>query len=135
MRASFCLLLGLAAAVAWATPASVAGPLDRVADELDGLAADLAAAQAQTVELRDRLAGIEALTAEHQAVLAEQAALQARYAQAVADLEAHDRASLALAEDLQRRLEDERRLTGWLVPAAGALAVVVVVEAWFLTRR
>jgi hypothetical protein len=144
MRATLCLLLALAAAVAWAdpgpgsTPNPVAGHLDRVADDLDDLddlAAELAAAQAQTEALRARLAGVEDLTAEHQAALDAQAELLARYNRAVADLEAHDRASLALAEDLKRQLDAERSLVAWALPAGVVLVGVVVVEGWFLIHR
>lgn len=134
MRPLLWLLWFLGAGSAWAAPAVVPA-LDQVAQELDGIADDLARAQAQTLALQTRLAGLEALAAEHQKTVEAQADLQARYAQAVADLEAHDRASLALAEDLNRRLEAERRVTGWLWPAAGVLLAAVLVEGWVLVVR
>ena len=103
--------------------------LDAVADELEAIVVDLEASQALTAGLRVRLSDLESLSVEHQAALADQDRLLAEFRGSVAALEAHDRASLTVAQDLRGQLETERRLTGWLVPLAGAAVAVAVVEA------
>jgi septal ring factor EnvC (AmiA/AmiB activator) len=102
--------------------------LDAVTDELEGIVGDLETAQTQTADLRGRLADLEILSAEHSAALADQDRLLAEYRESVAALEAHDRASLSLAQDLRGQLESERRLTGWLWPVAGVAVAVALVE-------
>jgi septal ring factor EnvC (AmiA/AmiB activator) len=132
MRLTFLLLTCVLAAPCGAAPVD---RLDAVADELDRIVADLDAAQTQTAELRGRLAAAEALSEEHQRLLHDQAALEHRYEQTVADLEAHDQAALSLAEDLKHQLESERRLTGWVLPAAGVVLAAALVEGWLLAVR
>lgn len=132
MRQTLLLLICLLAAPCGAAPTD---RLDAVADELDRIVADLEAAQSQTAELRGQLAAVEALSEDHQRLLRDQAALERRYEQTVADLEAHDQAALSLAEDLRRQLESERRLTGWVLPAAGVVLAAALVEGWLLATR
>ncbi len=46
----------------------------------------------------------------------------------MAELEAHDRASVNLASNLTGQLQAERRLSAWLWPVAGAAVAVALVE-------
>lgn len=109
--------------------------LGAVADELDAIVDDLEASQAQAASLRGRLTVLEDLSAEHQAALADQDRLLVEYRASVAALEAHDRTSLDLAQDLKGQLASERVLTGWLVSVAGVAAAVAVVEGLILVLK
>ncbi len=120
MRAFFGLVVLGAALAVQADAQSPADRLDAVAGELQGIVADLEASQAQATELRNRLTDLEALSADHQKALDEQARLLRDYQGAVAALEAHDRASLDLARDLRGQLETERKLNAWLWPVVTA---------------
>ena len=115
--------------------AAQADRLDAVALELEGIVSDLEAAQTQTTALRQRLTELESLTAEHQSALIEQERLLGQYRASVEALEAHDRQSLDLARDLGTKLERERALTAWLIPAAAAALVVAVAEGLVLGLR
>ena len=128
MRVFFGFLL-LVVFLPLATAQTPADRLDTVAGELEGIVADLEASQAQAAELRKRLAELEVLSVEHRAALEDQARLLADYQDSVAALEAHDRTSLAVAQDLRGQLETERRLNAWLWPVAGVAVAVAVVEA------
>ena len=115
--------------------AAQADRLDAVALELEGIVSDLEAAQTQTAALRQRLNELESLTAEHQSALVEQERLLGQYRDSVGALEAHDRQSLDLARDLGTKLERERALTAWLIPAAAAALAVAVAEGLVLGLR
>ena len=119
------LLFGLAQSL---FPQAPADRLDAVAGELEAIVDDLETAQAQTGDLRARLADLETLSAEHRSALADQDRLLAEYRASVSALDAHDRASLAWAQDLRGQLESERKLTGWLWPVAGVAVAVALVE-------
>jgi len=109
--------------------------LDAVALELEGIVHDLETTQNQTSGLRQRLTDLEALTADHQTALAEQDRLLGQYRVTVAALQAHDRESLNLAQNLRAQLERERNLTGWLWPVAGIALAAAVVEGLALGLR
>jgi len=114
---------------------SAARQLDGISQNLEAIVADLESSQAQVSELRGRLEALEALSSQHQEGLRSQGRLLADYQAAVVALEAHDRASLALSEDLRRQLESERRasLLPWTV--AGVALMVAVVEGVVLGVR
>lgn len=106
-----------------------ADTLDRAVQSLESLEADWQTIGAETADLRQHLADLEALAQAHEKSLA-------AYSETVAQLEAHDQASLALAQDLRRQLNLERQWAGWLAPTAVGLGLVVVAEtAWLLVRR
>ena len=120
----FLLCLFVSGAVA--EPA--ADRLEAVATELESIVTDLEASQAATADLRGRLTDLEALSVAHQTALADQDRLLSEFRTSVVALEAHDRASLSLAQNLKGQLEAERRLNGWLWPAVGVAVVVAVAE-------
>ena len=109
--------------------------LDAVALELEAIVGDLESTQAQTTILRQRLNDLEALASDHLSTLAEQDRLLGQYQDSVAALQAHDRESLDLAQDLRAQLERERSLTAWLWPLAGAALAAAVVEGLALGWR
>ena len=109
--------------------------LDAVALELEAIVGDLESTQAQTTILRQRLNDLEALASDHLSTLAEQGRLLGQYQDSVAALQAHDRESLDLAQDLRAQLERERSLTAWLWPLAGAALAAAVVEGLALGWR
>ena len=120
------LFVLVAAATTSAQPASQR--LDAVANELDSIVTDLEAAQTRTQALESEVADLRVLAADHAASLeAQRTALEA-YRHAVAGLEAHDKASLAIAEDLRTQLDRERWVSVILWPAAGISVAVAVVE-------
>lgn len=121
--------------ISMAAAQSPADRLDQVADELGSIASDLEATQAQTAELRSRLNDLEALAADHRQALAAQDHLLAEYRASIEALEAHDRASLALATDLRGQLETERRLTQWMGPLTVVAVTAAVVEGLALGWR
>jgi septal ring factor EnvC (AmiA/AmiB activator) len=125
------LVLGLP----WGLAAQAADKLDAVAGELESILTDLESAQAQTADLRGRLADLETLTAEHRATLADQDRRLAEYQASVQALEAHDKASLAVARDLQAQLETERLMGRWLWPVAAVAIAAAVVEGVVLGWR
>ena len=93
------LLTGFLGIPAYADPAD---RLDTAVDDLQAVVADLENAQTLATELRDRLTALEADAAGHLADLRAQEALLDQFKASVADLEAHDKASLTLARDLRK---------------------------------
>lgn len=114
---------------------SAAHQLEEVSQNLEAIVAELEISQAQVSDLRGRLETLEVLSSQHQEDLRSQGRLLSDYQAAVARLEAHDRASLALAEDLRGQLEAERRT--WFLPWTIATVAVVaaVVEGVLLGVR
>ena len=114
---------------------SAAHQLEEVSQNLEAIVAELEASQAQVSDLRGRLESLEALSSRHQEDLRSQGRLLADYQVAVAALEAQDRASLALAEDLRGQLETERRTSFLPWTVAGVAVIVAVFEGVVLGVR
>lgn len=122
MRSLLFLTLLFLCSSGWAD--QTADGLGSAADELDAIVADLEESQAQAARLQDRLALLERLAEVHQVTLADQAAELDRY-----------RSTVALAEDLARRLAQEQGLNRWLMPVATIAVAASLVEGWLLFSR
>ena len=129
---TFGILMALIAGLVSSSWANPADQLDAVANELEAIVTELEKGQAQATELKSRLASLQALSEEHLSTLRAQESLLADYRVSVAALEERDRASTERAKMWQSRWEFEKTLNSWLLPAAGVVLAVALVEGLLL---